>query len=518
MNAGDWSLAYSKLLLEAFVGAGLTDVCVSPGARSTPLALAAWRDERLRVHVVLDERSAGFVAVGLSKALERPVAVVCTSGTAAANYLPAVVEAFHTNTRLIVLTSDRPARLRGTGANQTIDQRGLYKAFVTYEAHTPLPVDASVHSEWNSIASNAAALCTSGPVHINVAFDEPLVPTGSSVALPSFDPQPIERKPISQERFVRHAEGEVIAIVGGGAPSDAITSAVELGWPVFAEPQSNQRREGTLSTGALLFMDKDFMREHAPDLVVRFGAAPTSRSTLRLADSALVVSGREQLLADPHPEWLELWTRADALVRSAVDRMLDEWDVPFAGRIARDLSSTLQDGSALCVGSSMAIREMDAFMRPRTGLRIVANRGASGIDGFVSTAFGVALATHPTYALLGDLTLLHDAGGLIWNARRMPPVTFVVLNDDGGGIFSFTAQSSLPEALDLFNTPHGIDLRLVAEAAGCTYERVSLSAELIPSLERSERSKLIDVRIDRDDAVKRHAMIADLVHETLRGI
>jgi 2-succinyl-5-enolpyruvyl-6-hydroxy-3-cyclohexene-1-carboxylate synthase len=212
---------------------------------------------------------------------------------------------------------------------------------------------------------------------------------------------------------------------------------------------------------------------------------------------------------------VDAWRSAGARARDAADALMDGWEQPFAGRIARDLAATVPSGSALCAGSSLPIRHLDAFMAPRDGLDVIANRGASGIDGFVSTAFGVAAVTTPVFALLGDLTFLHDAGGLIWNARRMPPVTFVVINDDGGGIFTFLPQAALPEHRDLFTTPHGIDFAALAGAAGCTHRRIDKASDLPEALTASERTRIIEVVVDREETLAKLREVAAGVRDAL---
>ncbi len=280
---------------------------------------------------------------------------------------------------------------------------------------------------------------------------------------------------------------------------------------------------------------------------MQFGAAPTSRAGLELVRRAgrLVIVDQDHLVADPHRKaawtlraepagfvpdllpgsepagesaWLRAWTEADERARDAVDATVDGWEEPFEGRIARDVAASVPDGGTLVVGSSMPVRDLDAYMRPRDGLRVLANRGASGIDGFVSTALGVSAAGAPTTALCGDLTLLHDLGSLIWSARRGYDCVFVVPNNDGGAIFSFLPQRELPEFEELFATPHGLELGAICRAAGAGHAPVERAADLIPAVERAREAggvHVVEVPIDRARNVELHAAVQDAVAAAL---
>lgn len=575
-SAGDVALACASLLVDELARTGVEHACLSPGSRSTAIALALARHPAVRVHVHLDERASGFFAVGLAKATGRPVAVACTSGTAAANFLPAVVEAAQSRVPLIVLTADRPPELRGVGANQTIDQIELYGSAVRLFVDAEVPMERDGAAEyWRSLAARAmesAAGPPPGPVHVNLPFREPLAPVGGMVDLGAGHAALARARP--PVAWVPGAQGWAPA-AGMPGGSDVVKLAAEIGavergvivagslredaapvldlsraagWPLIADPTSGLRRPGcALAAGQQLLADPEFSARHAPEVVLQVGAAPTARAALAFVASAkrLVIVDPDRLVADParhasctieadpaslarallarldrrvSSAWFESWSAADRIARRATDELLDSWDEPFEGRVARDLAAAIPDGGSLVVASSMPVRDLDAFMRPRDGLRVLANRGASGIDGFVSTALGVAASGAPTYALCGDLSLLHDAGSLLWSAGRGLDAVLVVPNNDGGAVFSFLPQRELPEHQALFVTPHGLDLDRLADAAGAAYERVGRAGELIPAIECGAAAGgvwLVEVPSGRELNLARHEEVAAAVAAAL---
>ena len=553
MSEGDVAFGCARAFVGELERSGLTDACISPGSRSAPIALALARNDRIRVHVHLDERASAFFALGLAKASNRPVVVACTSGTAAANLFPAVVEAWTARVPMILLTADRPPELRGVGANQTIDQLELYGRYTRWFTDAPLPAQGPDSMRTWVILGHEAyrQACWPGPVHVNLPYREPLVPAGDPVRLgrlaTGFAGVSLGEGSSAGEQdiggFVDAVAGVERGLVYLGSlrtPSPFILDlAMRLGWPVIAEPTSGLRIPGTLRAAQFLLSSEAFLETHRPEVVVQFGAAPTSRAGLGLvgAASRLLIVDPDDLVADPHgraehrfavhagqlargavdrlPErsrgaWLQTWVEADARARETVDATIDAWDEPYEGRIARDVAASLPDGSSLVVGSSMPVRDLDAYMLPRHGLRVLANRGASGIDGFVSTALGVGSVGAPTTALCGDLTLLHDVGSLIWSASRGYDCVFVVPNNDGGVIFSFLPQRELPELEALFTTPHGLDLGAVCVAAGVRHVPVDRAADLIPAVERAHEARgvhVVEVPIDRARNVELHAEV-----------
>jgi 2-succinyl-5-enolpyruvyl-6-hydroxy-3-cyclohexene-1-carboxylate synthase len=560
VSEAERAFAAAWWIVDQLVRFGMEQACVSPGSRSTPIALALARHPSVRLHVHLDERASGFFALGVAKASGRPVAVACTSGTAAAELLPAVVEASMSRATLVLLTADRPPELRGVGANQAIDQIGLFGSYVRASIDAPVPGDGPYEDGWNELVvelTKASMGWPPGPVHLNLPFREPLVgaevdlpaspPSGTEYTL-SADPTPEEFEALERE-LSSASDGLIVAGAAREAPPTLPRLARSLAWPMLAEPTSGLRVPGTLSAGQFLLSDGRFADSHVPHLVVQFGAAPTSRAGLELVRRAgrLVIVDQDHLVADPYrkaaltiraeaaalvPEleeavqprvesaWFGDWIEADAVARSAVDELIDGWDEPFEGRVARDVGRSMPEGSVLVVGSSMPVRDLDAYMAPRRGIGVIANRGASGIDGFVSTALGVSATGVPTSALCGDLTLLHDAGSLLWSAKLGYDCVFVVPNNDGGAIFSFLPQRELPEFEELFATPHGLDLSAVCAAAGAGHALVERAGDLIPAVARARDAggvHVVEVPTDRDRNVELHAAVRDAVGAALRA-
>jgi 2-succinyl-5-enolpyruvyl-6-hydroxy-3-cyclohexene-1-carboxylate synthase len=566
MATGDISLACATVLIDELVAGGMRHACVSPGSRSTPLALALERHTGVTVHVHLDERSSAFFAVGLAKALRRPVGVACTSGTAAAELLPAAVEASQARVPLYLLTADRPPRLRGTGANQTIDQVRLFGTYPRAYLDPPVPLSPNDALEWRRIGRDAVAACGGplpGPVHINCSFEEPLVPTGDVIDVPERDPSRVERayrnpEPLAADvdraaREVSRARGVVVA--GSNwwvAPGEVAKLAQRLGWPLLAEPTSGLRRPGwALATGQSLIASMAFLDRHRPEIVLQIGAAPTTRA------SQALVAATERLLVvdlfhpDPDPEgqatwrlaadpdrlatgvldrpiepapagWLASWQVADERARSAMDEVLDATDEPTELRLARDLAAAVPDGGTLFIGNSTPIRDLDVAMAPRDGLQLLANRGASGIDGLVSTALGIATAgTGPTVALIGDLSLVYDSGALLWNGQRLPAdLVIVVPNNRGGAIFGSLDQRDLPERDRLFVTPQDIDLAALSAAAGVGHTRVERMPDLVDAVRDAEAGggvRVIEVPTPAERSRRQRVDVRAVVDAALAG-
>ncbi len=564
METGDLNLACAWALVDGLVAGGLRDACLSPGSRSTSLALALARHPDVAVHVHLDERSSAFFAVGLARTTSRPVAIACTSGTAAAEFLPGVVEASQSRVPLVVLSADRPPRFRGTGANQTIDQVGLYGTYVRAGLDLPVPEAPGQEAWWRQAAREALEATRSdpvGPVHVNCPFEEPLAPlrdvalpppSGESLDLP--DRPEAELTLEEADRLAALVTGARGAVVIGGWPGDVSEDATfwsdSLGWPVFAEPTSNARRPGrSLAAGQAVAGDRNWVLAHPPEVVIQLGAAPTTRTTQAFVASAdrLVVADRWHLDPDverrsswriavdadalgraigerrlqPAPaEWTEAWGDADDRGRVALDGFLDATGEPFEPRIARDVAAAAPPGGTLFVGNSTPIRDLDLAMAPRDELRVMANRGASGIDGLVSTSLGVAAAAQgPVVALLGDLTFLYDFGSVAWNADGGIDCTIVVVRNGGGEIFSLLPHLDVPERRDLFVTPHRTDLGALARAAGVGHIQVDRGADLAPALAHAAEATgltVVEVVVDPARALALREELRRTVADALR--
>ena len=573
------STAFATVLVDELARCGLAEAVVAPGSRNAPLAIALWEHAersagRLRLHVRIDERSAAFLALGLAKVSRRPVAVVCTSGTAAAHFHAAVIEADEAAVPLLVLTADRPPELRGTGANQTIDQLKLYGDAVRWFCEVGVPeARPGMNAYWRSLACRAwasasgAAGTAPGPVHLNLPLREPLVPDiapGSAhTNLPLREPPvpdiapgsahtnlPLSEPPDSDtegaggpgvgepgaapageaggwpEPLAGRPGGEPWTVIGGTTvppvlelpwtergvvicgdgsadPAALLRLAGEAGWPVLAEPSSGARAgPGALAAYPYLLDSPEFVAAHAPDLIVSSGRPGLSRGQLaylktaspsgaaprhvvvaqapgRWADPARTATevAAAVRLAGPVPSggtgWLASWLAADEAAATAAAGILGADDTLSEPRLARDLAAALPDGALLWAASSLPIRDLDQQMTPRAGVTVLANRGASGIDGLISSACGAALAHQragggPAVALLGDLAFLHDAPGLFAGPDEpRPDLVLVVVNNDGGGIFSLLEQAAFPGPFErVFGTPHRGALAQVAAAAG----------------------------------------------------
>jgi 2-succinyl-5-enolpyruvyl-6-hydroxy-3-cyclohexene-1-carboxylate synthase len=536
------SVAFGMTLADELVRCGLREVVLAPGSRSTPLAMAFGAldgDRRIRVHVRIDERSAAFTALGLAKVSGLPTAILCTSGTAAANFHPAVIEADEAGVPLLVLTADRPPELRATGASQTIDQIKLYGGAVRWFNEVGAP-DGSAASEgsagmaryWRSVACQAWAHATGaagripGPVHLNLPLREPLVPDGGAVA-------PIGGRPDGRPWTSFAAapapsvldlpwtpRGVVVAGDGAGPAPWLLELADQSGWPVLAEPSSGLRSgPSALAAYQYLLGSPEFLAGHQPDLIITAGRPGLSRAQTaflrdtqarhvvvaqgpdRWADpvrAASDVTGMVRLSGISAGGWIDEWRRADHAVRAAVDAELDAVDGVSEPRLARDLAFALPEGALLWTGSSMPVRDLDCHMPARVDVRVLASRGASGIDGTTSAAIGAALGHDgPAFALLGDLAFVHDAPGLAIGPREpRPDLCLIVVNNDGGGIFSTLEQAAFPGFERLFGTPHGAGLHHLAAAFGVPYHLLDHPDDLAKAIQ-GRGLRIVEVRTDR---------------------
>jgi 2-succinyl-5-enolpyruvyl-6-hydroxy-3-cyclohexene-1-carboxylate synthase len=566
------NLLLSDLFVDALAKGGLRHVCIAPGSRSTPLALAFAAHPDVQIHMQLDERSAGFFALGLALATDAPVATLCTSGSAAANFLPAIVEAHEAHVPLLVLTADRPPELRGSGANQTMDQLKLYGSHVLWFADMPLPeaeTPALVQRHVHSMAARALATANGspkGPVHLNFPFRKPLEPSAQEVnarALPMVARftridrgklLPAESQVADLVEVIRRHERGVI-VCGPRSAGDDIAQAVNAlsqasGYPVFADALSGMRTCAGVVTHYDLLLDPkvapDSSRAFTPEVVIRFGAVPTSQvlndALARCnAQHRIHIAGNGawadddfrttwQLHADPDAvchqvaavldasrkrDWLQGWQDDEYRISQAAQDELNAsaW---FDMQAVNAVLAALPAGARLFAGNSLSVRHVDALAQAGQDVELFGSRGVSGIDGNVSTALGIAAADahRPTVALIGDITLIHDMNGLL-PMKRLPNATIVVVNNDGGGIFHRLPIAGIdPPFTELFLTPHGLRFEHAAGLHGLRYARAESREQLQAVLREQWRAghdapaQLIEVITDsRADAAARTAML-----------
>jgi 2-succinyl-5-enolpyruvyl-6-hydroxy-3-cyclohexene-1-carboxylate synthase len=592
-----------RSIAQELVDAGVADVVVCPGSRSTPLALATRAHPGLRVRVLLDERSAGFFALGLARASRRPVAVVVTSGTAVANLMPAVVEASLARVPMVLLTADRPPELRDRGAPQTIDQDRIFGGYVRWFSELPLLDGApETRRHVRSVVGRAVATARAGPpgpVHLNIPFREPLVPSSALGPIEPHERLPNDPSEVAHgharpftdivagrtalrpadlaDLATRIAAVECGLILAGpqddpGLPAALARLAATTGFPIVADPLSGVRRgphdrTHVVAHGDHLVRTGPWRDAHLPDLVIRFGATPTSKPLLTLIDELvpiqLVVDG-DRGWSDPaiipttfvHADatatanaladeiaaigaapgrrrstgWAGAWCAADR----AADRALLDWlarvearDEPFEGLPFAVLGDLLPDGALLWAGNSMPVRDLDDWLPAgASAIRPLSNRGANGIDGVVSTALGAAAAdVGPVALVVGDLSFLHDLNALVAARLHGLSATIVLIDNDGGGIFSFLSQATtdapevgLPDHYEeLFGTPHGIDVGPIVTALGGEYRAVG-PAELRAALAGSiglPGVRVLGFRTDRRRNVELHREAAAVVSAAL---
>lgn len=479
----------ARVIVRQILESGITDAVLSPGSRNAPLSIAFYQAEKrglIKLHVKIDERGAAFFALGLAKASGRPVPVICTSGTAVANYHPAVLEASHTNSPLLVLTADRPARLRKTGANQTTEQARIFGKAVRYFADisgSAYPMELP----FNSLQS--------GPVHLNIQFDEPLIGEADETWLDNITikaPRIFDRK-TPGTFYTKSTRG--LLVVGhdrAGLTQESVEDfAAELGWPVIAEDPLSHK--GAIAHASIFLTSTKIRSEINPDTVVVIGRTTLSRSV-----NALIAGARKTIVIDPRMATVDQDRRADqkftALPKLEVPAVDADWVATWkklgerASKViaelntwseevsARDFAAALPAGSSLFVASSRPIRDIEGFASPRSDLHIFANRGLAGIDGNISTALGIASASQETYAVLGDLAFLHDVSAL--STADNANLRLFVIDNDGGGIFSTLPQAGIDGFEKIFGTPHGRDIAAIASAFGISTSTVSTSADL----------------------------------------
>jgi 2-succinyl-5-enolpyruvyl-6-hydroxy-3-cyclohexene-1-carboxylate synthase len=544
-------------LVDELARCGVRHACTSPGSRSTPIVLPLVRDGRIRCWSHVDERSAGFFAVGLARATGRAVVLACTSGTAAANFAPAVHEAREGGVPLVVLTADRPPELREVGAGQVIDQVKLYgsaaKWFFEVGSHDATPERV----RWiRSLACRALWTAQDGRpgvVHLNLPFRDPLVPPAElrrqgagAAALERAAPgraggEPwLRRMPAGAPPPPPDVDLPARSVVVAGTGAGPATAAFAAGgaFPLLADPLSGARTgPAAIAHYDALLRGERFVAEHRPEAILRVGDLPTSKPLRAWLEahagveqvlipgpspwpdpmsSGAALAGRELLgtAADAGEAWLAAWRAADERAAAAIDAALgDELSEP---RVVRELGARLPGDATLWVASSMPVRDVESFFPVRDDPpRVLANRGANGIDGTVSSAFGAAAAGDPTILLTGDVALAHDVGGLLAARRHRLALTIVLLNNDGGGIFEFLPVSGEGDAyVEHVATPLGLDFAHAAALYDCRIVRAASVAGFRAALDESlgaTATTIVEVRTDRRENRDLHRRVNDAV-------
>ena len=480
----------AEVIVDQLILNGVKEVVIAPGSRNAPITTAffrAYSAGRVRLHTRIDERSAAFLALGISKATNSPAVVICTSGSAAANFHPAILEAHHSVIKLIAITADRPARLRRTGSNQTTNQVGIFgdSVNVSLDIFAPTKPEVGQIAKWRSEIS--AAIFENGPIHLNVQFEEPLIgeldwvePLSSGIPEVADEMEPMAR-PL--ESYETHG----VILVGhdrAGIPiSEIELISNKLGWPILSEDPLSSNK--VIPHASLLLSNEQRRELLKPKIAMVIGRLTLTRSLnsyLELANYKVIVDSRigeidtarngdEIHLVLPEvdqqkidTEWIDLFNEASAAIHSKISTHLKSWSEPA---VVSEFVAQLPASSALFVASSRPIRDIENFASPRADLETFANRGLAGIDGNISSAIGIALNRKKSFAVIGDLAFLHDINGLLLGPEEVQPdLIILVISNDGGGIFSTLPQSGVAGFERIFGTPHGRSIAKVAESYG----------------------------------------------------
>jgi 2-succinyl-5-enolpyruvyl-6-hydroxy-3-cyclohexene-1-carboxylate synthase len=577
---------YTKALtyyLGAFVDElqrlNVRDVVISPGSRSTPLAILLAEHEQIQTYLHVDERSAAFFALGMAKAKQRPVAVLCTSGTAAANYMPAVSEAAHSRVPLLILTADRPHELRDVGAPQAMNQLHLFGSFVKSFIEMALPeASERMYQYVRTTAARAVSALLAppmGPVHLNFPLREPLVP---NLELPNlWEAGRLNRmqhvsltvgKGAPDQQYTAELVGRLASkekgIIVCGDHDDshfvgAVTKlAVKLGYPILADPLSQLRSGGHVKEYVVdcydTFLRNETIRQDwKPDVILRFGAMPVSKALTQYIamqkDADIIVVDEAADWRDPtlmssemvyanealfceeicaavaqreETSWLRSWMHVNNLTKQRL-QTIDTYEDVFEGRVITELTALLPHSSTLFVGNSMPIRDTDTFFFTNDKqIKVMANRGVNGIDGIVSSALGASVASSPLVLVLGDLSFYHDLNGLLAAKLHKLNATIVVLNNDGGGIFSFLPQYAEKKHFEaLFGTPLGLDYELVVKMYDGRFTRVRDWDEFRDEVKQSIQTDglhVIEVRTDRERNLEMHRSLWNSISTELTSL
>ncbi|EUJ44005.1 2-succinyl-5-enolpyruvyl-6-hydroxy-3-cyclohexene-1-carboxylic-acid synthase [Paenilisteria rocourtiae] len=567
---------YLAAFVEELVQAGVKEAVISPGSRSTPIALLMAEHPTLKMYVDVDERSAGFFALGIAKASKRPVVLLCTSGTAAANYFPAVAEANLSAVPLLVLTADRPHELRNVGAPQAMDQVRLFGSHVKDFTDMALPENSTEmlrFAKWHgSKAVDIAMNAPRGPVHLNFPLREPLMPV--------LEPSPFavtEKKRRHVHIYYTHEVledaviGQIIEACAGkrgvfvAGPLDKkafspklVALAEQVGWPILADPLSQLRSYGALSDVVIdqydaILQEKVACEALRPEVVVRFGAMPVSKPLMKwleaLEDVMFYVVDPGAAWKDPIKavtnmihcdehflvgaltagwqekttnDWMVTWQRLNVKVKTVIAARMEILDRLDEGKLVFEMRAWIPERAGLFIGNSMPIRDIDTyFAQTNKQIRMLANRGANGIDGVVSSALGASLTEQPMYLLIGDLSFYHDMNGLLMAKKYGLNLTIIVVNNNGGGIFSFLPQASEPKYFEtLFGTGADLDFRHTAALYEGDFHEVTDWDEFHDALDRAHFHKgldIIEVKTNRYENVDAHRELWDAIKTAIRS-
>jgi len=579
MNIQQATHAYVSAFVDELARCGVHNAVICPGSRSTPLAMVLAAHAEIKVWMHLDERSAAFFALGFAKAHRKPAILVCTSGTAAANFLPAVVEAHYSHVPLIVLTADRPPELRDVGAPQTIDQLRLYGVHAKYFVEMALPDSTAEALRYvRAVAVRAfseSMAAPAGAVHLNFPFREPLVPLPPDQ--PVIDAARADHQPYTamiggavrlDSTSIKSLAAELVAMERGlivcGPQTDpdfpvAVSHLAEhLGWPILADPLSQVRcglhdRSAVIDAYDAFLRDSAFAGQTVPEVILRFGQVPTSKPLTQYMqkhasarqilvdangdwnDPSLLAS--DVIQADPRwlcedlngtlhspasaRGWLLQWVEANQRTRAAIADKTASYTELFEGSVFSELSDLLPDGAMLYASSSMPVRDLDTFFPGNDrAIRFLANRGANGIDGVISSALGASAAsTGPLVLVIGDIAFYHDMNGLLAAKLHDLNMTIILINNDGGGIFSFLPQADYPEHFEqLFGTPHGLHFRYAAEIYGAAYTIIHDWQHFRSAVARGLESgglNIVELRTNRERNVQQHRAVWQAVGQAV---
>ncbi|TFD98239.1 2-succinyl-5-enolpyruvyl-6-hydroxy-3-cyclohexene-1-carboxylic-acid synthase [Jeotgalibacillus salarius] len=568
MNHKESLTIYTSSFIEQLYQSGVKRAVISPGSRSTPLAYLLEAHPHIQTFVNVDERSAAFYALGMAKASQEPVAIVCTSGTAAANYFPAVVEARYARVPLVVLTADRPHELRDNGAPQAIDQINLFGKHAKWFYDMPLPEsDTNILQYTGRIAAKAAAKSITspkGPVHLNFPFREPLSPDLSKYReMKSYTSVFGAEKQLSSHHVSQLTDQVNNAskglIIAGPSEDDSAVEAIlylaeVTGYPVLADPLSGLRtnmenHKHVIECYDAFLREDELKKQLSADIVIRFGGMPVSKALSQYlkgnssgqwlidegadwrdptSSATSYIEANDRLFAEQlasavtvraDQEWLDKWIsynqKATGEIRQYIDQEKDE------GAAVGTLLQSLPEGAHLVAGNSMPIRDVDTFwIRGMKKIHVWANRGANGIDGVVSTALGIAsVKAEPVYLLIGDLSMFHDLNGLLVTKQYSNQLQIIIMNNNGGGIFSFLPQASEPEHFEtLFGTPPSLDFKHAAKLYSLDYIRCESKEELQQAMtHHHDQVNMIEVITDREENTAAHRILWERIATALRG-